>query len=313
MRPRHPILLTVLILSLPALAQEPPQPPTSAPPAGSGTSSTAQEQASSATLTSDQIKDLVRRVAEKDLENDKRQRDYTYIQRQEEHKLDGKGQAKSTETKTFEVMMLYEEPVLRLVAKNDQPLSAKDAGKEEEKIQKLINKRKNESDGDRRKRLEKEEKNREEAREFVQEIADAYNFRLVGTEMLEGRDTYVIDADPRPGYQPHRKEAKILPKFRFRVWIDRAETQWVKLDAQCIDTVSFGWFLARLHKGSRLLVETTRINDEVWLPKHVDVKIDVRVALLKNFDADVDVTYRDYKKFRTATKILGVGEVEEQK
>jgi hypothetical protein len=306
-------LLGLFLLASLALAQETSQPPASVPPAGFGTSSVAQEQAPTATLTSDQIKDMIRRVAEKDLENDKRQRDYTYIQRQEEHKLDGNGQVKSTETKTFEVMMLYEEQVQRLVAKNDQPLSAKDAAKEEEKIQKLVNKRKNESEKDRKKRQEKAEKDREEGRQFVQEIADAYNFRLVGTENLDGRDTYVIDADPRPGYQPHRKEARILPKFSFRVWIDRAETQWVKLDAQCIDTVSFGWFLARLHKGSRLLVETTRINDEVWLPKHLDVKIDVRVALVKNFDADVEVTYRDYKKFRTATKILGVGEVEEQK
>ena len=59
----------------------------------------------------------------------------------------------------------------------------------------------------------------------------------------------MIDADPRPGYEPHMKDAKFLPKFRFRVWIDEAEKQWVKLDIQCIDTVSVGLFLLRLHKG----------------------------------------------------------------
>ena len=32
----------------------------------------------------------------------------------------------------------------------------------------------------------------------------------------------VIDADPRPGYEPHMKDAKFLPKFRFRVWLDRS-------------------------------------------------------------------------------------------
>jgi hypothetical protein len=158
--------------------------------------------------------------------------------------------------------------------------------------------------------LAKEEKDREDGRKFVLEVADAYNFHYLGTENLEGRETYVIDAEPRSGFQPKMKYANILPKFRFRAWIDKDDLQWSKLDALCIDTVSFGLFLARIHKGTRVVLEQTRVNDEVWLPKHLDVKADVRVALLKNFDVDVDTTYRDYKKFRTGTKIVGVGEVQ---
>jgi hypothetical protein len=261
-------------------------------------------------LSQDQIRDLIRQTAANDMENDKRQRDYTYIQREEEHHLDGKGQVKSTETKTSEVLEIYGEQVERLIAKDDKPLPEKDARKEEEKIQKLIDKRKNESEEERDKREKKEEKDREQNRQFVREVADAYNFTFVGIESLSGRDAYVIDGEPRPGYEPHLKEAKILPKFRFRAWIDKDESQWKKLDIQCIDTVSFGLFLARVHKGSRIIIEQTRINDEVWLPQHIAVKIDVRLALLKNFDVEDDITYRDYKKFRTDTKIIPVGEVQ---
>jgi hypothetical protein len=32
----------------------------------------------------------------------------------------------------------------------------------------------------------------------VKEVADAYNFRQAGMELLEGRETYVIDGEPRP-------------------------------------------------------------------------------------------------------------------
>jgi hypothetical protein len=263
-------------------------------------------------LSADQIRELIRQTAEKDMENDKRQRDYTFIQREEQHKLDGKGQVKSTETKTSEIMELYGEPVERLVAKDDKPLSDKDAKKEEDKIQKVIEKRKNESEEDRKKREAKEEKEREENRQFVREVADAYNFRMAGIESLAGRDTYVIDGEPKPGYQAHLKEAKILPKFRFRAWIDKDESQWKKLDIQCIDTVSFGLFLARIHKGSRIILEQTRINDEVWLPQHINVKVDARLALLKDFNLEDDITYRDYKKFRTDTKIVPIGELQSQ-
>lgn len=294
------LLLLVTFLSWPALAQN--QPAAIASPSATATPQ----------LSPDQIRALIRQVADKDIENDKKQGAYTYIQREEEHKLDGDGKVKSSESKTQEIMVLYGEQIQRLIAKDDKPLSEKDAAKEEERIQKLTDKRKNESEEQRRKRLEKEEKDREDARKFVGEVADAYNFRLIGTEKLDGRETYVIDAEPRPDFRAHFKEARVLPKFRFRAWIDQAESQWVKLDAECIDTVSLGWFLARVHKGSRLLIDQTRINDEVWLPRHVAIEVDVRVALLKNFNVAADVTYRDYKKFRTDTKIVPVGELQER-
>lgn len=274
------------------------------------TMSAAQAGGPPATLDQIQIQALIREAAEKDLENDKKQRDYTYVERTQEHRLDGKGNIKSTETRTREIMIVYEEPIERLIAKDDKPLSEKDTAKEEERIQKIIEKRKNESEKDREKRLKQEEKDREETRKFVSEIADAYNFHFVGTENIENRETYAIDAEPRPGFQPHVKGAQFLPKFRFRVWIDKTEKQWVKLDALAIDTVSLGGFLARFHKGCRLVVEETRVNDEVWLPQHMAVNIDVRLALLKNFNIDQDVTYRDYKKFRTDTKITPLGEVQ---
>ena len=263
-------------------------------------------------LSADQIKELIRKAAEKDIENDKKQKDYNYTERVEEHKLDGKGGTKSTEVRVYDVLQIYGEEAERLVSKDGKPLSDKDAKKEDAKIQKIIDKRKNESDSEREKRLKKEEKDREHDREFVKEVADAYNFTYVGTENLQGRDSYVIDAEPRPGFEPHTREGKILPKFRFRLWLDRAEDQWVKLDASCIDTVSFGLFIARIHQGSRVLIETTRVNDEVWLPQHIAVHFDAKLALLKTIAMNMDFTYKDYKKFQSQTRIVGMEEVKEQ-
>ena len=264
------------------------------------------------TLSQDQIKDLIRRVAENDMANDKKLRDYTYTEREETKKLNKKGEVSSTESKTSEVLQIYGETVEKLVAKNDKPLSEKEAGKEDERIQKIIDKRRNESDSEREKRIKKEEKDREDGREFVKEIADAYNFTLLGVEQINGRDAWVIQADPRPGYVPHKKEAKLLAKVVGKVWVDKEESQWVRLDTRVTDTISFGLFLARLHEGTRVVVEQTRVNDEVWLPKHAAVHVDVRVALLKNFDVDLDVTDSDYKKFRTGARIIGMQEIKDK-
>src|SRR5580698_451330 len=255
-------------------------------------------------LSQEQMRELFRVVADKDLENDKRQRDYTYIDREVQHNLDGKGQTKSTEVKTYEVLDIYGEQVRRLIEKDDKPLDAKDAGKEEEKIQKIIDKRKNESDEDRKKREEKEAKEREDNRKFVREVADAYDFKLVGTEEIDGREAWVIDGEPRPEFEPQMKESKFLSKFHGRVWIDKGDLQLAKMDIEAIDTVSLGWVLARVHKGTRVMLEQTRVNDEVWLPLHVTFKVDARVALLKGYNIDGEQEYRDYKKFRTSSKIV---------
>jgi hypothetical protein len=264
-------------------------------------------------LSQDQMKDLIQRVVANDIENDKKQRDYTYIERDVENNLDGKGNTKSTETKTYEVLQVYGEQVQRLIEKDDKPISAKESAKEEEKIEKIINKRKNESENDRRKRAEREEKDHEEGRQFEREIADAYNFTLLGTELVGGRETWAITAEPRPGFVPHMKYANFLPKFRGRLWIDKADLQMAKMDVECLDTVSWGLFLARFHRGSHFMVEQTRVNDEVWLPRQLDFKIDLRLALLKNFKVDAEQTFRDYKKFRTDAKIVGIGEVQQEK
>ena len=122
-----------------------------------------------------------------------------------------------------------------------------------------------------------------------------------------------VDGEPRPGFVPHMKEAKFLSKFHGRVWIDKADLQLAKMDVECLDTISFGVFLARFHKGSRLMLEQTRVNDEVWLPAHVTAKIDARVALVKGFNVGLDQTFRDYKKFRATSKIVKVGDVDETK
>ena len=317
---RFILLIDVLFLGLPAFAQQ-DQPP-SAPPDAPGSERTDSDSSVSkptslpdltpdanGKLSQQQMRELTRVVAQNYRENYKKLRDYTYVDREVTHKLDGKGQVKSTETKTYEIMELYGEPVARLIEKDDKPLDGKDAAKEEERIQKLADKRKNESEDEQRKQQAEKEKARQKGREFVSEVADAYNFRLVGSEMLNGRDTWVIDGEQRPEFHAQLREAQMLSKFHGRLWIDKREVQLAKMDVEAIDTVSFGWVLARIHKGTRFVYEQTRVNDEVWLPQHFEAKVDVRLALFKSDNEEDAGTFRDYKKFRTSSKIVGMGEV----
>jgi len=299
-----PIAAALLAVGLHSTPSSPRQAATLAESNRFASQASGQQASGAASDIAPDPRELIQRSAQNELQNEKLARSYTFIQREEEHRLDSSGKVVSTESETSEIMILYDEPIERLIAKNDKPLSPKDAAKAEEKIDKFMNERKNETPEQRQKRLDKEEKEREEGRAFVAEIAQAYNFTLVGTQNIEGRDAYEIDAQPRPGYKPQSRAAKLLlPKFTFRVWIDKQDSQWVKIDAEAIDNATWGLFLLKLYKGSKASLEQTHVNDEVWLPKHIHVDVRARVALFKSFNEDIDITYKDYKKFRTEIKL----------
>ncbi len=315
------LALALLIACCPAAAQEdpasPPSPATSAKDSASVRGGNHPKidltPGPDGKLTQEQMRELTRTVAQNYRNNYQRERDYTFVERDVENSVDGNGNIKSTEIKTFEVLDIYGEQVRRLIAKDDKALDTKDAAKEEDKLQKIIDKRKSESEDDRKKREHKEAKEREDGRKFVTEIADTFNFTLVGTESYDGRETWVIDGDPRPDSELHDKDSKFLSNFRGRLWIDKNDLQLAKMDIEAIDTASVGWVLARIHKGTRVTFERTRMTDEIWLPRQLRFKLDARVALFKGYKVQAEQSYRDYKKFGTSSKIVGVGEIKEDK
>jgi hypothetical protein len=249
-------------------------------------------------------REIVRRSVEADQRNTKLAKNYTYQERIVEKRLDKDGRPRKQEIKTYDISILYGEPYRRLLQRDDRPLKDDEAKKEEEKLNKFIAKYKNESPQDRGRRLAEADKKREDQRAFAREIVDAYNFRLLGEEQVDGRGVYVIEAIPRPDFRPKQPHADLLSKFRGKIWIDKNEYQWVKMQAEAIDTVSFGLFLFRLHRGSSIHFEQTRVNEEIWLPRHVSVSASARVALMMNAAIEQETTFSNYRKFTTDSRLL---------
>ena len=259
-------------------------------------------------------REIVRRSVEIDHQNWLKARNYTCQQRTVEKELDKNSRVKSQKIKTHDITFFYDEPYARLIQVDDKPLNDKEQKKEEEKLQKFLDKRKNESPDEHRKRLAKQEKERQEQRAFVRDIENAYDFRLLGEEQIAGVDTYVIEATPRKGFHPTQPHADMLSKVKGKLWIDKQGYNWVRAEAEAIDTISFGLFLARLHKGSRLSFEQTHVNDEVWLMHKFFINASARLMLLKNAGIEQEDTFSNYKKFTTAIRILpGMAEAPPEK
>ncbi len=244
-----------------------------------------------------------------DQENYDKQKDLTHIEHQVTQHLDQKGNTKSTDSVTREILILYGRCMEHILERNDKPLSPEEQKKEDAKFDTAVEKLQKESPADRQKRIEKFEEDSRKAREFVTEVATAFNFTFEGEDTVNGRLAYIISGTPRPDYHPSSREGKILKKTRGKMWIDVASAHWVKIDAEFTDTVSFGWFLARIHPGTRVQIDQHLFRDDVWVPGEVKFNLDARVGLFKEFNQNIDVTFRDWRKFSSDSRIIDYSEV----
>jgi hypothetical protein len=255
-------------------------------------------------------KEIVRRSMEIDRRTLELARNYTCQQREVIKHLDKHGNVKSTEVKIFDVGFYYGEEYSRLIMVDDKPLGDKEKKKEDEKLEKFLAKLRNESPEDRQKRIDKERKQREESRAYRQDVANAYDFRIAGEEELEGAKTWVIEATPRKDFRPTQPHADMLKKIKGKMWIDKKEYNWIRVEAEATDTISFGLFLFRIHPGSRFSFQQLHLNNEVWLLRSLYIHGGARIALLKNEAIEQEDTFSDYKKFSSTITILpGVREV----
>jgi hypothetical protein len=252
--------------------------------------------------------DLVRRAIEHETANAVIARNYTFLLRQVEREIDSQGRIKKTESDTNDVTMLEGSPYHRHVAHNDQPLPPKEIAKEEARLRKSIEERRNESPEHRARRIQDWERKQEKQREPLKEIPDAFNLKLAGDEKLNGIETWLIDATPRAGYRPRAASASFFPKIKARFWIAKSDYHCVKLEMESLDTIAFGGILVRMAKGSHFEYEAARVNNEVWLPKRVAMKGAVRIALVKMLRGDVTFEFSDYKKFQTDSRLLPTGQ-----
>jgi hypothetical protein len=258
-------------------------------------------------------REIVRRSVEIDHGTIELARNYTCQNREVIHHLGKNGEVKSTEIKTYDINFYYGEEYNRLIQKDDKPLSADDQKKEDEKLDKFLAKYRDESPEEREKRLTKEKKQREEGRAFLRDLVNAYDFRLVGEERVDGVDSYVIDANPRPDFKPTQPHADMLKHIKGRMWIEKKNYNWVKVDAQATDTISFGLFLFRIHPDSHFVLEKRLLNNEVWLLRRLDINGGARIALFKNENIRQEDVFSNYKKFVSSVKLLpDVKEIPEQ-
>jgi len=210
-----------------------------------------------------------------------------YIERDEDRRLDSTGQVQSQNVDVTRMTLVNGIRFEQLMEHNGQIPSAEDQKKSDQDLEKL----KHETPGEQAERLRKDLENRS----FLHVLLEAFDFRLVGEEIVDSRPTYVLEATPHPGYHPSGKYGKLLARVQGKLWVDKQDFGWVKVDGEVTQSFSMGLFVARVQRGSHILLDQLSLGDAVWVPKRLEVRASARILFLKSLELDRILTYSDYR------------------
>jgi hypothetical protein len=206
--------------------------------------------------------------------------------------VDASGVLQSEEVDVSKTIFVNGDPFQNLVEHNGAPPTPSEARKQMEKLLK----RQTESKAERAARLASEKADRA----FVTEVVDAFNFKLVGEEVINGRPAYMLDVTPRPEYAPRSKRARMFSKVAGKLWVDKQDFGWPKADGRVIEPFFMGFLVARVQKGSQIEFTQTRVAEGLWLPSRVRIAAHAKILFIKSYDMDAIITYSDYQKAEPA-------------
>jgi len=208
---------------------------------------------------------------------------YTFMERDEDRRLDALGHIKSENVDVTRMILVNGIRFEQLMEHNGQLPSAEELKKSDKDLEKL----KHETTEEQTVRLRKDRENKS----FLRDLLEAFDFYLIGEEIMGGRPAYVLKATPHPGYHPRGRYGKLFSKVEGKVWVDKQDFGWVRVDGEVTQSFSIGLFVARVQRGSHIVMEQTCVGDAVWVPKRLEMKASAKILFLKSPDLERILTY----------------------
>lgn len=258
--------------------------------------------------------DFVAQV-KKHLQTDaERQTGYAFTERRTDQRFDASGRVKDQKVRVFEVYPALpgDSPYERLIEENGKPLPQSELDKQDRERQKkaeaYLREQKAMTDADRQKQLREYEKAMKKRADEVDDALAAFDIRMLRREQVEGQSTIVFSLTPKANARPHTDAGRILQHFSAQAWISESDHELVRIRAQAVDTVTFGFgLLARIDKGTTFAFERRKVNGEIWLPALSSYKGTVRLVLVPVRVGSTS-EFSNYRKFSVETTTeIGVG------
>jgi hypothetical protein len=226
------------------------------------------------------------------------------VETRRELKLDKHGRTSGESVKVYESYpgLPGESRWERLIAESGRPVPAEQLAKQDQERQtkaaRMVRRLAEDGPKERARQEREYQKGRRERDEAVDDIYTVFDIRMIGRERIEAHDTIVFALTPNTAAKPRTTEGAQMRHFKVQAWVSESDHELVKLEAEAIDTLSFGMgVLARLHKGARLSFLRRKINGEVWLPAVVSYSGSARVGLLFTLRRAGTSEFSNYRKY----------------
>ena len=253
---------------------------------------------------------LLREVSRNQDELEKRFTEYSFVQKETQREITGKGEVKKETVKVYEVFPIANRaPVMKLLSENGVELSGERAAKEQKRVEEEFAK----AERDKEKDAERVQKNRAErarkkakanAKEGDDDEVDISQFLKVNEfvsprrERFRDRDAVVFDFRVRTGFKPSNRQEELISKLVGVAWIDPTDKQVMRLEARLAEGFKMGGgLLVNLRPGAAFVMEQTRMVEGIWLPRMAQINLSVRVLLFGGGDYNQTIEWSDYKHF----------------
>ena len=133
---------------------------------------------------------------------------------------------------------------------------------------------------------------------FVKEVSAAFDFQLADRIQLRGRQTLVVDFEPREAFRPRVTFAKAFTRTRGRAWLDEEDGQLARLEAEMIGDVSFNPILGSVGRGSKFDFTQARLSAGNWQPTYERTRMIGRSVMFKTSHEEDVFRYSDYRPRR---------------
>jgi hypothetical protein len=250
------------------------------------------------------MRDLLLAVERNQKAAEAARKDYTYHVHIDEQDLDGKGNLKKTTVIDSESLTIDGVRVNRVTARNGKALTPDELKKENERIDKEVEKDKQ--------RREKEQGKGHDTDTRGDVIIPASRILELGSFTnprrvdLSGRPTIVTDYAGDPNAKTRNASEGIIRDLVGTVWIDEKDRMLVRAEGHFLNDFKLGGgLLLNIHKGFSFTLQTVNINGEVWLPATVEAQGSARILLFDGVNGRLHLVTSDYRKFHTNSTIVG--------
>jgi hypothetical protein len=249
------------------------------------------------------IPTLMRQVEANERRAEAIQRDYIYREDREINHLDNSGGIKKEEESAYEIFWIDGVPVERLIRKDGKDLAPDELKKENDRIDKEVEKAKERRARNDANHIETDAEGHSGI--SAARILELGTFSNPRREYVDGRPTIVVHYLGDPNAKTNNRTEAAFKDLEGNVWVDEDSRALQHVEGHFVNDFKIGGGLVmNIHGGFRFEATNRRVNNEVWLPAAINANGFFRYLLFFSVNGEAHFRFSEYRKFKASSTIL---------